>query len=182
MGKYIALLRGINVGGKNKVSMAILKEAFEQDGFKDVSTYINSGNVIFSANDENESELKRRCESIIKNAFDLDIIVSIISDKDLSAALANAPDWWDADAESKHNAVFVIPPVTVHEIIEQAGLTKPQCEQVGFHGQVIFWSAPIKTFSRTRLSKFVSTNLYSNITVRNANTTKKLLQLIGTTT
>jgi uncharacterized protein (DUF1697 family) len=177
MKKYIALLRGINVGGKNKLSMTDLKKAFEENDFKDVVTYINSGNIMFQTPINDELELKRKCEWIIKNNFQLEILVAIISAENLSDALSNAPLWWDADKNSKHNAIFVIPPATIPQIIEQAQLLKPEYEQVGFHGQIIFWSAPIETFSKTRLTKFVQKNSYNHITIRNANTTKRLLQM-----
>jgi Uncharacterized protein conserved in bacteria len=177
MEKYIALLRGINVGGKNKISMAELKNMFEKLGFFDVSSYINSGNIIFSSNDIDEEELIRKCRSEIAKQFKLDISVTVISAKDLSEALENAPAWWDSDPQSKHNAIFVIPPAVAEDIIENVGAAKTEYEQVGVYGQVIFWSAPIATFSKTRWSKVVSSDAYGSITIRNANTAKKLLQL-----
>ncbi len=177
MQKYIALLRGINVGGNNKVSMAILKEAFVKNGFSDVVTYINSGNVIFSSDCVDEMQLKARCEQIIAETFGLQIAVAIISAKDLAAALAQVPAWWDEDADAKHNAIFVIPPATAETIVEEIGATKPEYEKLAHYGNIIFWSAAIKTFSKTRWSKIVGTSAYGKITVRNANTTKKLLQL-----
>lgn len=177
MVKYIAFLRGINVGGKNKVSMPILKALFEQNGFVDVVTYINSGNVIFASNKANEEELKKECESLIEDKFCFKVPVTIVSVKDLSTALGNAPSWWNADEDSKHSAIFVIPPVTVDEVFEQVGMIKPEYEKVDYHGRIIFWSAPIITFSKTRWSKVVSSSIYDSITIRNANTVNKLLQL-----
>ncbi|WP_242980184.1 DUF1697 domain-containing protein [Lacrimispora xylanisolvens] len=179
MQKYIALLRGINVGGKNKISMPELKKMFEACGYEDVITYINSGNVIFSSKQEDKEEIKKICESAIASQFSLNIIVTIISAKDLSAALCNAPAWWDHDEQSKHNTIFVIPPATAEEIIHEVGIAKEEYEQVSYYGQVIFWSAPIKTFSKTRWSKIVGKSAYNSVTIRNANTAKKLLQLSG---
>ena len=173
MKKYIALLRGVNVGGKNKIAMPDLKAAFEATGFEDVLTYINSGNVIFSADGE-ETELAVRCEALIKSGFGFDISVALISAEALANALGNSPSWWDNDSESKHNAIFVIPPANPIEIAEQVGEIKSEYEKVFICGRVIFWSAPIATFSKTRWSKVSSTSAYQNITVRNANTVKKL--------
>ena len=157
MQNYIALLRGINVGGKNKIAMSELKAAFEENDYSNVSTYINSGNIIFSSHSDNEAKIKKKCEHIIADKFKLNIPVAIISVQDLSDALKNAPAWWDADNQSKHNAIFVISPAAVEEVMEQVGVSKPEYEQVGHYGQVIFWSAPLKTFSRTRWSKIVGT-------------------------
>lgn len=178
MRKYIALLRGINVGGKNKISMPELKAAFEDNGYKDVVTYINSGNIVFSSHNDNEESLKKECEAVIADRFQLNIPVTIVSAESLLAALQNAPDWWDEDSQSKHNAIFVIPPAIAAEVIEQVGFSKPEYEQIECYGQVIFWSAPIETFSKTRWSKIVGKSVYNSITIRNANTAKKLLQLL----
>lgn len=75
MKRYIALLRGVNISGKNKVPMAELKKGFEGLGFGEVKTYLNSGNVIFSSVEENTEGLMHRIESMIKNQFSLDIPV-----------------------------------------------------------------------------------------------------------
>jgi len=177
MKKYIALLRGINVGGKNIVSMPILREAFEKAGFCDVSTYINSGNIFFSADDTAIEVLQSRCRQIITETFKLDVPVAVISPRALAAALNNAPEWWDKDKERKHNAIFIIPPASAEDIMEEVGEINHEYEQAGHHGQVVFWSAPLKFFAKTKWSKFVSAGTRSNITIRNANTTKKLLQI-----
>ena len=176
--KYAALLRGINVGGANKVPMPELKTVFENAGFADVSTYINSGNVIFSSGQSDIEALQKKCQDAIFAHFNLDIPVAVISQNNLAAALDNAPSWWDNGPESKHNAIFIIAPATTPEIMEQIGELKPEYELIGSHGQVIFWSAPVATFSRTRLSKIITTSAYRKITIRNANTTKKLLHLM----
>ena len=176
MKKYIALLRSINVGGKNKINMAESKLLFESIGFMNVITYINSGNVIFSSNIGNEDKIRKNCELAIKDKFKLNIDIMIMSEKYLSEALKHIPNWWDVDMESKHNTIFVIPPTTVEEIIRQIGLTNQDYEKLDFYGQIIFWSAPTKTYTKTQLTKLVHKS--NSITIRNANTTKKLLEII----
>lgn len=171
MEKYIALLRGVNVGGKNKISMPALKIAFEEIGFLDVITYINSGNIIFSSDIKNESELIKICESAIVNTFKLNIPVTIISAKDLSDTLKDAPDWWDTDNKEVYdNAIFVISPTSAEEVFTEIGDAKPEYEKIGNYGNVIFWSASLKTFSKTRWSKIASSSVNNNVTIRNANT------------
>jgi uncharacterized protein (DUF1697 family) len=178
--KYIALLRGINVGGKNKVSMKELKKLLEENDFQEVGTYINSGNIIFSSENSNVEFLKRNCETLIFEKFNLKISLMIISADELIETLDNAPDWWDVDSESKHNAIFVIPPTTVDEVIREVGEAKTAYEWVGSYSRVIFWSAPLKTFSRTRWSKIVGKPIYNEVTIRNANTVKNLAKLCTT--
>lgn len=177
MEQYIAFLRGINVGGKNKIVMAELKKSFEQKGFLNVVTYINSGNIIFFSDNHDEYKLKEECEALITAWFQLKIPVSIVAVRDLLDAYNHAPSWWGQDKDAKHNAIFIIPPVTVEEVFEQVGEIKPEYESVSYYGRVVFWSAPLKTFSRTRWSKIVSSSLYDSITIRNSNTVIKLLQL-----
>jgi uncharacterized protein (DUF1697 family) len=177
MEKYIAFLRGINVGGKNKVSMAELKTIFQNNDLYNVTTYINSGNIIFESKITDAEKLKKDCESLIDNKLNLKVPVTIVSAEELSAALKNAPSWWNTDENSKHNAIIVIPPVTVKEVFEEVGSIKPEYEKVGYYNKIIFWSAPIKTFSRTRWSKIVGSSVYDSITIRNANTINKLVQI-----
>lgn len=175
--RYIALLRGVNVGGNNKVPMSDLKASFEQAGFRSVSTYINSGNVLFDSEETSIEKLISQCEELLKKKFGIPISLTIIDVDTLKDALDHAPEWWDMDQDSKHNAIFVMPPATAAEISAEVGEMKPEYEKVSDSKNVIFWSAPLKTFSRTRWSKIVGTKAYQKVTIRNANTTKKLLEL-----
>ena len=118
------------------------------------------------------------CETIIKKEFGLDISVAIISASDFIHAIEHAPLWWNSDENAKHNAIFVIAPATAQSVLFDIGQTKPEYEQISFCGPVLFWSAPLQTFSRTRLSKVVSTSTYNDVTIRNANTAYKLAELL----
>lgn len=175
--KYIALLRGVNVGGKNKLPMKELKEALLREGFSQVEIYINSGNILFESGETDELALQARCRALISGQFGVQTPVAIYSAGELADALRHAPAWWGTGGESKHNAIFVIPPATAADVYAQVGATKPEYEKVDSYGRVIFWSAPLKTFSRTRWSKVVGTSAYQDITIRNANTAYKLLEL-----
>ena len=177
MVKYIAFLRGINVGGNNKISMSDLKDVFKQSGFQDVVTYINSGNILFCSQETDEIKLREVCEALILDKFKLKIPVLIISYSDLLTAVDHAPPWWDQDKDSKHNAIFVLPPMTAEVVMQGVGDIKPEYEKVDSYGRVIFWSAPLDTFSKTRWSKIVGSNVYDQVTIRNANTVKKVLEI-----
>lgn len=176
--KYIALLRGINVGGNNKVSMAELKRCFEELGFGSVRTYINSGNVIFETDETDKSVLVERCEQSIERHFGFRVICCVITAEELKNALAHAPKWWDEDPSAKNNALFVIAPATAEQVMHEVGQAKPEYEKVAAYEPVIFWTAPLETFGRTRYSGIVGTRAYQSITIRNANTTKRLAELI----
>jgi len=177
MTKYIALLRGINVGGKNIVKMADLKAAFERHGFQNVTTYINSGNVLFDSALE-EAAVRSSCESMITEVFGFTIPICVIRADDLIDLLAHAPDWWGRGTDSRHDAFFVIPPMTAEQIVARIGQIREEYESLGYYGRAVFWSAPMATFSRTRVSKISRDKaIYEAITVRNANTARKLAEL-----
>lgn len=179
MARYIALLRGINVGGNNKVSMAELRLCFDELGYSSVSTYINSGNVLFESAEADTNVLRRQIESSLANTFGFQIPTTVISATEMQKYVAEAPSWWGGDSDARHYALFVIPPATPTEIIQQVGEFKPEFEQVGYYGQVIFWSAPIRTITRTRWIRIVGTKPYQSVTIRGANTVQKLLELVS---
>lgn len=176
MPTYIALLRGINVGGNNKIDMKQLKAAFVEAGFPDARTYINSGNVIFSSA-KDTAAVQTDCETLIAERFGLNIAVAILTAEELADALAHVPDWWGKDPDSKHNAIFVIPPAAAADVCAEVGEIKPEYEKCTYWGKLIFWSAPMKTFSRTRWGTVSKRTTYQKITIRNSTTAFKLAQL-----
>lgn len=176
--KYIAFLRGVNVGGNNKLSMAELKKSLLENDFSDVETYINSGNIIFSHAETDEDILKQIVETVIETEFGLSIRTAVLSSADLISTLEQAPPWWNSDKESKHNAIIVISPATAVEISKSVGGIKPEYENAAAVNKIIYWSAPLKTFSRTRWSKIVGTPVYDSVTIRNANTMLKLAEKV----
>ncbi|SFQ45873.1 Uncharacterized conserved protein, DUF1697 family [Desemzia incerta] len=178
--KYIALFRGINVGGKNRVPMKELQKCFLDAGFTGVQTYINSGNVLFEAKKESDEKvLQEDCQNIIQTSFGFSVSVAIISIQILSQALRQVPKWWGKDPQEKHNALFTILPVTADEIMSEIGEVNSEVEKVYCFENIIFWSSSIRHYSKTKFSKIVGTKSYQKVTIRNANTTKKLC-LLGT--
>ena len=97
--------------------MAELKKAFEELRFGAVKTYLNSGNVIFSSDEDNIGSLTSRIEAMIKERFSLDIPVFVISKEDLEDILQHAPDWWgNENKEIYDNLIFIMPPATFAEL------------------------------------------------------------------
>lgn len=178
--KYIALLRGINVGGKNRVPMKELQKCFLDAGYTGVQTYINSGNVLFEAEKESdEKTLQEDSQTIIQTSFGFPVAVAVISVQNLSQALRQVPEWWGKDPQEKHNALFTIFPATAKEVIAEIGELHSEAEKVYCSEGIIFWSTSIQHYSKTKFSKIVGTKPYQKVTIRNANTTKKLV-LLGT--
>ena len=178
MERFVTFLRGINVGGKNKVSMTILKKAFEDKGFSNVVTYINSGNVIFSSDILDIKKLIKIIEEAILSTFKLDISVVVLTVEELFYTYKNAPKWWNNDNKDiKDNALFIIPPAKSEDILKDFGEIKPEFEKVTYYKNTIFWSYDFMNHSKTRWSRIVGTQPYKLVTIRNANTVRKILEL-----
>ena len=175
--RYVALLRGINVGGNNAVPMLQLKQCLEDFGFTDVSTYINSGNVLFESSETDKAKLVQQCERAIEDKFGFRVVCAVIGAAELCDAVAHAPKWWNKDKAAKNNAIFVIAPATAEGVMQEVGEAKPEYEQVAAYGPIILWTAPLETFSRTRYSRIVGAKAYQSVTIRNANTALKLAEL-----
>lgn len=178
MVKYLALLRGINISGKNKISMSELKKGFEELDFFEVLTYINSGNIVFSSNIEDIDIIKNNIEVMIKNKFHFDIPVFIITIEELATVLEKAPDWWGKDdKETYDNIIFIIPPTTYEEVFSEIGEAKQQYEKISNYKNVIYWSFELKSYSKTNWIKTANSKINDKVTIRTANTMRKVLEL-----
>ena len=93
--KYVLLLRGINVGGKNKVAMSDLKNMISKLGYENVITYINSGNIIFDANDN--KEIVRVKISLMLETFPFSINKVILTQEEYLDEISNLPEWWSEE-------------------------------------------------------------------------------------
>lgn len=177
MKRYIALLRGINISGKNKVSMVELKQGFERLDYKEVKTYLNSGNVIFSSDEANTIKTTRRIEEMIKNQFRLDIPVFVISKEGLEDILYHAPDWWgDESKEIYDNLIFIMPPATFKDVYSEIGKPKEGLEKIEEYKETVFWSFSRKDYQKTNWwSKTASANISGKLTIRTANTVRKIV-------
>jgi len=175
--QYIALLRGINVGGKRPVKMSVLKTAYEAAGFTNVQTYINSGNVLFEAPETGLTTLAATCDQIMVETFGFSVNIAVVTADQLIQAVADAPAWWGNMPDVKHNLIVAIAPKTGAELSAHVEAIKPAYEKVAVNGPFIFWSAPVKTFGRTRWSTVAKGDLYQWLTIRNANTARKLVAL-----
>lgn len=176
MKKYIALLRGINISGKNKIAMAELKKGFIALGFAEVSTYLNSGNVVFSSAIDDQNLLSKQIKSMIKDSFDLEIPVYIVLQEKLQEVLKHAPDWWgEENKEIYDNLIFIMSPLSYEEVYAELGAPKAEYEKVQHYENFIFWSFSRKDYRKTNWwSKTASSNISDMITIRTANTVKKI--------
>lgn len=179
MKRYVGLLRGINISGKNKIAMSELKAGFEELSFQDIATHLNSGNVIFSSSIEDKNILSNKIESMIKKRFGLNIPVFIVSQEELEEALDNAPVWWgNDDKEVYDNIIFLMPPLSYEELYNEIGNPKAEYEKVHNHRNIVFWSFSRKDYQKTNWwSRTASAKVSTKITIRTANTVRKVIRL-----
>lgn len=177
--RYVALLRGINVGGNNKVSMSELRDCFEKLGFTNVSTYINSGNIFFDTDERDAVKLVEACENAIEQTFGFVVVVMVISKTDYAEALQNAPSWWaDGTEGTRNDALFVIPPTTAKEVIDELNKKTSTVDRLAPHGQVIFWTLPMAAYNKSVVPKIIGTPIYKRVTMRSSTTARKLQDLM----
>ena len=175
--KYVALLRGINVGGNNKISMSELKQVFEQAGMEAVSTYINSGNVIFQS-ELPKIEVTQTLEQAIENKFGFTVKV-VTCDEHRLAALAKAlPDSWVNDASMKCDVMFLWENIDNPGILQKLTI-KPGIDKVRYAPGALLWAVDRKQVTQSGMFKLVGTDLYKQMTIRNCNTLRKLASLVA---
>ena len=174
---FVALLRGVNVGGKNMIRMSSLKESFERMGFGDVATYINSGNIIFTTQEGDARKLERSIEGMLSSEYALECKVVVRSLSEMADLVKSLPETWDGDGLWKYNVIFLRHSIDSENILD--GL-KPESdiEQIVYRPGTLLWSARISDLSRTSMHKLSSRKLFQEMTVRNTNTTRKLYELM----
>jgi uncharacterized protein (DUF1697 family) len=179
MATYVALLRGINVGGKNLIKMPALKAAFEADGFEQVTTYIQSGNVLFSSSGDRSAELTRRIEKLLAEAFDYVPTVVVRSRTQMRAIVDAAPKGFGAEpAKYRYNVFFLKEPLTAKAAMRSID-TKPGVDEVHAGKGVLYFTYLTSKATQSRISKIAGSPIYPSITIRNWPATTKLLGLMG---
>ena len=174
----LALLRGINVGGKNVIKMADLRNCFEAEGFHDIVTYIQSGNVIFRSPASGLSTLTNRIEEMLAAAFDYEASVVLRSRKQMRAVVAGAPTGFGEQPETyRYDVIFLKAPLTATAAMERVP-TRPGVDEAWAGSGVLYFSRRIDQASRSYLSRLASMPVYQRMTIRNWNTTTRLLELM----
>ena len=175
---YVALLRGINVGGNNIIRMSDLKRCFESAGFEKVATYIQSGNVVFSAGGRNVREIAAQVESLLSKQFRCGSKVVIVSQPQLKQIVDHAPPGFGQHPDRfRYDVIFVRPPLRPGDVIAQVPL-KEGVDRAVPGKYVLYFSRLVAKASQSRLSKIVALPVYKELTIRNWNTTTRLLALM----
>jgi uncharacterized protein (DUF1697 family) len=180
MARYVALLRGINVGGKNLIPMPALKAAFEEEGFEEVRTYIQSGNVVFSTGTSKRAELTRRIERMLRKSFGhYEASVALRSRAQMRSIVDRAPDGFGSEPTLyREDVIFLMPPLSARTVVESVPV-KEGVDRIWPGTGVVYFSRLSSRATQSRLSRIISLPIYRQMTIRNWNTTRKLLELVS---
>lgn len=176
--KYLALLRGINVGGNSTVSMAVLKEVFVKAGFSNVVTYINSGNVIFESEQTNRSKLERQIEDFLQQTF-FPIRTVVVSEHDLQHIVEQIPPLWEKDDVRKYVS-FLKQPARPEDFLREVQ-PKEGVDFVDKGPDVVYLTTKMGGLTKSNFSKLNTKKIYPAMTMRNFNTVQKLFDLMQKT-
>ncbi len=176
--QYLALLRGINVGGNNIIKMADLKAWFESMGLTDVVTYIQSGNVIFKSAEKDKAKLTIKIEVGLSERFNYEARLVTITHKQLKQTVEDAPRGFGKEPDKfRYDVVFLKEPLTPKEAMKSVSV-KEGIDNAYAGKDVLYFSRLIAKASSSHLTKIVGMPVYQNMTIRNWNTTTRLLALM----
>lgn len=180
MARYVVLLRGINVGGKNKVSMTALKACLEEIGCQNVATYIQSGNVVLDSS-KSAKALEGAIEKALPKAFKLDtelIKVLALSKAAFKAVVAKRPKGFGDEPGTYHSdAIFPMGDLTLKAALATFD-PREGVDQLWAGKGVIYHRRLSAKRTQTRLNKMMASPAYKSMTIRNWATTLKLLDML----
>lgn len=174
---YVALLRGINVGGKATVRMAALKQTFEAEGMQQVKTYINSGNVIFSASEKDKGKLTKELEQAIAKDHKLPVKVLLKTHEDMRTLLEQIPTSWTQGKELKCDVAFLWPEIDKPSVLDKIPRNE-EYEDVRYAPGAVLRKIAYTDYKKGRFHNIIGTPTYKAMTLRNTNTVRKILELM----
>lgn len=172
--KYVAFLRGINVGGNNIIKMLALKEAFERVGFETVSTYIQSGNVIFESSEKSVTKITDQIESMLSKTFNYQARVIVKSHEQMKKIVKEVPDGWNTSDKIRCYVGFLSEAMNAKEEAKEVKLREGVDTLKAAPG-VLYMTSVLSQITKSAFSKLAGTKLYKEMTIRNYTTIKKLL-------
>ena len=175
--KYVALLRGINVGGNKLMKMADVRECLEGRDFTHVTTYIQSGNVLFESDRSDVAKLTALMEKALSETFGLDVAVFLRSQAQLKKIVAQAPREWKSGTGLRQNVAFLRAPLTAKRALSEIS-PKPGVDSVKAGNGVVYMSTLMSRLGQSRFPKIVGTPMYANLTIRSYSTCRKILDLM----
>src|SRR5690348_7444651 len=178
---YVAFLRGVNVGGNSIVSMAAIKEALVALGLSDVRTYINSGNVIFSTSATDIPRLTARVEKALEQHTGMAINVLVMDHRALKKMVGSIPRDWVDDKTMRTYVLLLWKELDDRAILERLPV-KAGVDELKYTPGAVVWRVDRVNVGRSQMNRIVGTPMYKQITMRSANTMRKLNELTATPT
>ena len=178
---YVAFLRGVNVGGKGIVSMAAIKETLVVLGLSEVRTYINSGNIIFSTRASDTPQLTARIEKALEQHTGMVIKVLVMDHNTLKKMVEAIPRHWVDDKTMRTYVLLLWKELDDRGILDRLP-TKPGVDELRYTPGAVVWRVDRENVGRSQMNRIVGTPLYKKITIRSANTMRKLNELTVTPT
>ena len=175
--KYVALLRGINVGGSSKVEMRRLKGCFEGVGLKSVSTYINSGNVLFDTGAKDRKRLVNRIERVIEDEFGFRVPLVLRTPAELARMTKAVPGTWVTDQRMRCDVMFLWPETDSRSALRKVPVQK-EFEDVKYVAGALIWRIDRADVGKSKVRKVIGSDLYKSLTIRNINTVRKIEELM----
>jgi uncharacterized protein (DUF1697 family) len=173
---YAAFLRGVNVGGKSIVSMAAIKGALVALGLSDVRTYINSGNVIFSTRASDAQRLTARIEKALEQHTGMAIKLLVMDHVTLKQIVDAIPDGWVDDKTMRTYVLLLWKELDDRTILDRLPI-KPGIDELKYTPGAVVWRVDRENVGRSHMNRIAGTPMYKKITIRSANTMRKLSQL-----
>ena len=174
---FVALLRGVNVGGNNMISMKSLKESFETMGFTNVSTYINSGNIIFQSKEDDPRKLEKKIEQMLSSEYQLESKVVLRSLSELEKLVKALPQNWGDNSDWRFNVIFLRQSIDSEKILDELPANS-DIEEVLYRPGTLLWSVKASEANKSKFVKLSTRKSFKEMTVRNLNTTRKLYDLM----
>jgi uncharacterized protein (DUF1697 family) len=173
--EHVALLRGINVGGRNRIPMADLRETFIEHGFDHVATYIASGNVLFQSA-KARATLERNIEAMLEDRFGTSIVVVIRTGGEMRELIESAPQGFGG-ADYHSDVAFLKDPLNAAEAMRAVELREGVDRAWPGEG-VLYFTRLSARRTQSKLGKIVGKPEYQKMTIRSWSTTTKLLGLL----
>jgi len=174
--RYVALLRGINVGGNAKIEMSRLRQVFETLGSTNVITYINSGNVLFDDN-RGRNDLPHIIEQAIQEEFALNVPVLVRTADEIQALAALIPADWSNDTVQRTDVLFLWDTIDNDEILAKVKINQ-DIERLIYTPGALIWNIGREHVRRGAAIKLIKTDVYKQMTIRNSTTVRKLANLL----
>jgi len=175
MTKHISILRGINVGGKRKILMADLKELYAKLGYKNIVSYIQSGNVIFDAKEKDQSKIEEKIYKAIKKVYDFEVPVVVRSAEEIEQIISNNPFTKKSEDESLH--LTFLKEIPSEEHLEKIATYNYPPDKYKIEGKDVFIFCVGKYHKSKLTNNFFEKKLKVGATTRNWKTVNKLLEL-----